>query len=371
MMNSTNLSRAAAAALAMTALGAHAQLTISGALDTSVESVNTGDPDKSKTQLSSGTATGSRIVFAAKGKMDGGLEPFARAELGFNSDTGTQLNAANAFFGRTAIVGLESSKWGQVALGRTGTPLTPMLNQTDFGGIGYYGNNSSISQNIIGRASNGVFYTSPDMGGLTLRGAVAFGSENDAAPKEQGHMMGVGAYYRAGKLNLAGAYQTSKERTAKTSAPASTNMALEDQTEMGFGGRYDFGWVLVNAGWYQIRQVTWAADRDKAIPSNNTQSYWLGAVFPVGQSGKLGVQWGETSGDLTVAGLPDPKATTMAAYYTHSIHKDASVYINYGQVNNNAGSALSLISANYAARLRPDVKGSGPSALAVGIIYTF
>ena len=366
-MNRTSLSRSAVAILAMTALGAHAQLTITGALDTSVESVNTGDPGKSKTQASSGTATGSRVVFGARGNMGGGLAPFGRVELGLNSDTGAQLGGANAFFGRTAIVGLESTKWGQVALGRTGTPLTPMLNQTDFGGIGYYGNNGSISQNIIGRASNGIFYTSPAMGGLTLRGAVTAGLENDVAPKDQGRMVGVGAYYRQGKMNLAAAYQSSKERTG-----TGANLAVDDQTEMGFGGRYDFGWVLVNAGWYKIDQVTPAASRtDKALLSDNTTSYWLGAVFPVGKSGKLGVQMGETKGDLKVAGLPQPKGTTMAAYYTHSINKDASVYINYGQVNNNAGSQLSLSSGNWASRLSPQIKGSDPSALAVGVIYRF
>jgi predicted porin len=86
MMNSTKLSRAALAMLAMTAVGAHAQLTISGALDTSAESVKSGDPGKSKTQLSSGTATGSRIVFEAKGTMGDELTPFGRLELGLISD---------------------------------------------------------------------------------------------------------------------------------------------------------------------------------------------------------------------------------------------------------------------------------------------
>lgn len=370
-MNSTNISRAALAMLAMTALGAHAQFTISGVVDTSAESVTTGDPGKKKTQLSSGTATGSRVVFEGKGKMGGELTPFARLELGLNSDSGQLLNGPNANFGRTAIVGLESSKWGRVALGRTGAPMIPMLNQTDFGGIGYYGNNSGISQNIISRASNGIFYTSQAMDGLTLRAAVTAGEEKDTPPKDQGRMMGLGASYQAGKLNLAGAYQTSKERIAKTIAPASSDMAVDDQIEMGFGGRYDFGWVLVNAGWFKIKQVTWAADRDKAIPSNNTTSSWMGAVFPVGQSGRLGLQIGETKGDLSVAGLPKPKGTTMGAYYNHSINKEASVYINYGQVNNNAGSQLSLSSGNWASRLTPQVKGSDPSALAIGVIYAF
>jgi hypothetical protein len=371
MMNSTKLSRAALAMLAMTAVGAHAQLTISGALDTSAESVKPGDPGKSKTQLSSGTATGSRIVFEAKGKMGDELTPFGRLELGLNSDTGQLLNGPNANFGRTAIVGLESSKWGQVAVGRTGGPMIPFLNQTDFGSIGYYGNNSGISQNIYSRISNGIFYTSPEMGGLRLRAVASAGVENEVAPKNQGNLLGVGAYYSAGKLNLAAAYQASKERISTNT----TNLAVDDQTEVGLGGRYNFGWVTVNAGWYKIHQVMPAASRpataDKAIASDNTSSYWLGAVFPVGKSGNLGLQMGQTKGDLKVAGLPNPKATTMGVYYNHSINKDASVYINYGQVNNNAGSQLSLSSGNWASRLSPQIKGSDPSALAVGVIYRF
>ena len=57
-MNSSSLSRAAAAMLAMTALGAQAQVTISGAIDTSLEFVNTGDPGGKTTQLGTGTARG-------------------------------------------------------------------------------------------------------------------------------------------------------------------------------------------------------------------------------------------------------------------------------------------------------------------------
>lgn len=365
-MNSSSLSRAAAAMLAMTALGAQAQVTISGAIDTSLEFVNTGDPGGKTTQLGTGTVTGSRIVFSAREDMGGGLSAFTRLDMGIRTDSGDMLPGANANFGRTSIVGIESREWGQMALGRTGTPLIPMLNQTDFGGIGYYGNNGSISQNIIGRASNGIYYMSPDMRGLTLRAVVTAGLENATAPQDQGRMMGLGAYYRTGKLNLAAAYQSSKERTG-----TGANLAVDDQTEMGLGGRYDYGWVTVNAGWYKIHQVTPAASRDRAIPSNNTTSYWLGAVFPVGKAGRLGMQMGETKGDLKVSGLPEPKGTTMAAYYSHSLSKRTSLYVNYGRIDNNAGSMLSLIPAAYFARVRPAVKGSDPSAFAAGIVHNF
>jgi predicted porin len=356
----------AAAALLVSTFGAQAQVTISGAMDMSLEAVNTGDPNGKIKQLGTGTVTSSRIAFAGREDLGGGLAAFFRLDMGLRSDTGEMLPGANANFGRTSIVGIESRTWGQLALGRTGTPLIPMLNQTDFGGIGYYGNNGSISQNLIGRASNGLFYTSPAIGGLTIRAAVSAGLENSVAPKDQGRFMALGSYYRAGKLNLAAAYQTSKERTA-----TGTNLTVGNQTEAGFGGRYDFGWVMVNAGWYKIHQVTPVASRDRAIPSDNTTSYWLGAVFSVGKAGKLGLQAGQTKGDFKAPGLPEPKGTTMAAYYNYSLSKRTSLYVNYARVDNNAGSKLSLIPAAYFARLRPAVNGSDPGALAAGIVHLF
>lgn len=359
------LTLAAAAMLALAATGARAQVTISGAMDMSVESINTGDPNGKIRRLGAGTVTSSRIVFSGREDMGGGLGAFFRLDMGIRSDTGDMLPGANANFGRTSIVGIEDRAWGQLALGRTGTPLTPMLNQTDFGGIGYYGNNGSISQNLIGRASNGLFYTSPSMAGLTVRATYALG-EAAAAPKDQGTFKALGLYYASGALSLAGAYQTSRERTA-----TGANLTVDNQTEQGFGGKYNFGWAEVNAGWYKIHQVTPAAARDLAIPSNNTTSYWLGAVFPVTSTSRLGLQVGQTKGDFKAAGLPEPKGTTMAAYYNYSLSKRSSLYINYGRVDNNAGSKLSLIPAAYYARIRPTVNGSDPSALAGGIVHLF
>lgn len=361
-----SLTLVAAAVLSISATGAQAQVTISGAIDMSFEAVDSGDPNGKVKQLGSGTVTSSRIVFSGREDMGSGLAAFFRLDMGIRADSGDMLPGANATFGRTSIVGIEDRNWGQLALGRTGTPLIPMLNQTDFGGIGYYGNNGSISQNLIGRASNGIYYTSPEWGGLTVRAVVSAGLENTAAPQTEGRLKGVGAYYRAGKLNLAAAYQSSKERTS-----TGTNLAVDDQTEAGFGGRYDFGWVMVNAGWYKIHQVTPAAARDRAIPSDNTTSYWLGAVFPVGPKGKLGLQMGQTKGDFKAAGLPEPKGTTWAAYYAHSLSKRSTLYVNYARVDNNAGSKLSLIPAAYYARVRPAVNGSDPTALAIGIVHQF
>lgn len=358
-------SLAVAAMLAVAAVDANAQVTISGAMDVSVEAVNTGDPNGKVRQLSSGTVTSSRIVFSGREDLGGGTAAFFRLDMGIRADTGEMLPGANANWGRTSIVGLDSRQWGQLALGRTASPLTPMLNQTDFGGIGYYGNNGSISQNLIGRASNGLFYTSPTMGGLTVRATYAFG-EAAADPKDQGNFKALGLYYTSGSLSLAGAFQTSRERMA-----TGTNLAVGDQTEQGLGGKYDFGWVAVNAGWYKIHQVTPVASRDRAIPSDNTTSYWLGAVFPIGMPGKLGLQIGQTKGDFKATGLPEPKGITMAAYYNYSLSKRTSLYLNYARVNNNAASKLSLIPAAYYARIRPTVNGSDPSVLAAGLIHLF
>jgi len=353
-----------AALLTMAHQGAQAQLTISGAMDLSVEAINDGTAKRM--QMGSGTVTSSRIVFAGREDLGDGLGAFFRLDMGVRADSGEMLPGQNSTFGRTSIVGLDDRRWGQLALGRTGTPLTPMLNQTDFGRIGYWGNNSSISQNLVARRSNGMFYASPSLGGLTVRAVYAFGEATTPAPKDAGNFGGLGLYYAKGPLSLAGGYQVSRERTA-----TGTDQNVANQTEQGYGGKYDFGWVAVNAGWYKIHQVTPQALRDPAIPSNNTSSYWLGAVFPVGKSGTLGLQAGQTWGDFKAAGLPEPKGTTWAAYYAYSRSKRTSLYANYARVDNNAGSRLSLISAAYYARIIPRVNGADPSALAVGMVHSF
>ena len=224
-------------AIATTSALVQAQsVSISGAVDVSYESVNTGDPvGGRKTLLNSGTVTSSRIVFAGEENLGGGLTALFRLDMGVQVDNGNLLPGANGNFGRTSIVGLNSKQWGQLALGRTVTPLTPMLVQTDFATAGYYGNSGSISQNLIGRTSNGIFYTSPSMNGFIVRAAYGLGLENNAAPMDEGRFKGIGLQYNKAGLTINGAYQTDRQRiaTGTNTTKAAANKAPEAHTMLG------------------------------------------------------------------------------------------------------------------------------------------
>jgi len=94
-------------AIATTSALVQAQsVSISGAVDVSYESVNTGDPvGGRKTLLNSGTVTSSRIVFAGEENLGGGLTALFRLDMGVQADNGNLLPGANGNFGRTSIVG--------------------------------------------------------------------------------------------------------------------------------------------------------------------------------------------------------------------------------------------------------------------------
>ena len=355
-------------AIATTSALVQAQsVSISGAVDVSYESVNTGDPvGGRKTLLNSGTVTSSRIVFAGEENLGGGLTALFRLDMGVQADNGNLLPGANGNFGRTSIVGLNSKQWGQLALGRTVTPLTPMLVQTDFATAGYYGNSGSISQNLIGRTSNGIFYTSPSMNGLIVRAAYGLGLENNAAPMDEGRFKGIGLQYNKAGLTINGAYQTDRQRIA-----TGTNTALDNASESGIGAKYDFGKFAVNAGTYRIHQVSPSASREAAVVSNNTKSSWLGVAIKLTTADTLGLQVGQTDGDLVRSGLPTPSSKTVAAYLRHNLSKRTYVYANYAWVDNNAASRVSLIPAAYSSRIRPTINGSDPSARALGLVHTF
>jgi predicted porin len=354
-------------ALATTSALVQAQsVSISGAMDVSYESVNTGDPGGRKTQLNSGTVTSSRIVFSGEEDLGGGLGAFFRLDMGIQADNGNLLPGANGTFGRTSIAGLSSREWGQLSVGRTVTPLTPMLVQTDFGAVGYYGNSGSISQNLIGRTSNGMFYTSPSMGGFIVRAAYGLGLENGVAPKDEGHFKAIGVQYNNAGLTINGAYQTDRERIA-----TGTNTATDNASESGIGAKYDFGQFAVNGGVYRIHQVAPSASREPAAISNNTKSSWLGVAIKLTAEDTLGFQVGKTDGDLERAGLPKPESKTIATYLRHNLSKRTYLYANYAWVNNNSASKVSLIPAAYSSRIRPNINGSDPSATALGLVHTF
>jgi predicted porin len=128
-------------------------------------------------------AAGSRIGFRGVEDLGGGLKANFQFENRFAPDTGVAggTNAANgSFWGGRSIVGLEGT-FGRVDLGRDYTAAFYSANGADiFGWDGVAANTSATTAgtNAV-RFANGLFYTSPNMGGLTAR--VSFANKEDVA----------------------------------------------------------------------------------------------------------------------------------------------------------------------------------------------
>ncbi|NMM80936.1 hypothetical protein B2J86_08370 [Acidovorax sp. SRB_14] len=108
---------------------AQSQLTLYGIIDTNIEYVNHqpkgGNESASLLRMSNSGLQGPRVGFRGVEDLGGGLKAIFTLEHGFNSDTGTNADAAK-FFNRGAFVGLQSANH-RVTLGRQYTSLFDAL----------------------------------------------------------------------------------------------------------------------------------------------------------------------------------------------------------------------------------------------------
>lgn len=234
-----------AATAAMAALPAHAQsssVTVYGIVDLGMETSRSGNG--SKHRLVSGGAAGSRLGFRGVEDLGGGLSAQFVLEQGINADDGTLAQGGRAF-GRESSVGLTSSSYGSISMGRIPMPYFSALNGVD--AFSWIGNGGMLALNQNGaaprqvlplgtsaRADNAVRYMSPVLGGFQFRALGAF-SEDSAT---LGRLYSLSVRYSKGPLDV-------------TAAWARQNGATDSSgrvTAFTAGGSYDFGPARLFAG---------------------------------------------------------------------------------------------------------------------------
>lgn len=303
-MNARILSRIAAAALTVMALGAQAQtqsnISIYGLLDLSVG--RTQAPGGVATDgVDSGKMTTSYIGFKGTEDLGGGMsavfaiEHFLRADTGaagrFNGDT---------FWARNAYVGLASNAAGTLTLGRNTTSL--FVNTLLFNPFGdSFGFSPSIRHYFTSGTTTGdtawsdsVKYASPRFGGASFTAHFAPG-ENDG-----GRNMGLSGLYFSGPLALSAAWQEVKK-----------GAAVADTSTWQLGGSYDLKVVKLFAQYGQV-------DNDSS--GNKYKITELSAAAPVGTVGKAMLQWGQINPNTGA------KRTTVSIGYDHNLSKRTDVY---------------------------------------------
>ncbi|CAJ0720848.1 Outer membrane porin protein [Ralstonia edaphis] len=204
------------AVLGTISAAAHAQssVTLYGIVDVGIR-YNTHQNAAGNSKIGMGNGgllSGSRWGLMGNEDLGGGNKAFFQLESGFTPGTGsTQQSTPSGtarLFGRTAVVGLSSQTYGEIALGRQYTLVHEMVYTHDIyalsnyvGTVGYQGAGLTGG----GRLDNTVRYTSPSFGGFTVKGAYTFGET--AGDTKHNSSPAVAASYDNGPLSVGAAFQ--------------------------------------------------------------------------------------------------------------------------------------------------------------------
>lgn len=338
---------------------AQATVTIYGVVDASVEvqkaSAGSSGPATSTKNLVSGTFGASRLGFRGSDDLGGGLKAFFQLEHGFNIDDGTVTGAA--FWGRKAVIGLSGS-WGDISLGRDYTPAFWVQFYTDVNTFAMYGNSGTMSAFALTgmlRASNGIYYVSPEINGFRGRFTYTLGDESATTPKDAGRVIGLSGEYRSPTLS-AGVFH--QER--KTVLPANSTSS-ESNVYQGVTGLYNFGPWAVSGG---------LARFDPAGPNTATsgvvKSLWGGVIYRFGTS-DVRVNVGHVTTDL--AAPTKGKSTLIGVNYSYYLSKTTNLYVGAGRVGNNVSAQFGLEGGSRAIPNRG--RDSDTTAMGAGMRTTF
>jgi predicted porin len=265
--------------LALAALGAfagvaHAQssVTLYGIVDVGIN-VNTNANGKHKYDMSSGVLQGSRFGLRGTEDLGGGLKAIFVLENGFNVNNGT-LGQGGLMFGRQAYVGLSSSQFGTVTLGRQYDSVVDYVGPFEVGdqwGGSIAAHPSDLDNfNNSFRTNNTVKYTSADYNGLKFGGTYSFGGQAGNFTGNQIYSLGAG--YNNGPLALGVGYLNARTPANAgglfntPASPTAANAAVTPGVYSGFasantyqvigaGGAYTFGAATVGLTYSNIRFI--------------------------------------------------------------------------------------------------------------------
>jgi predicted porin len=160
----------------------------------------------------SGSKESSRWGLMGTEDLGGGLSAVFDLENGFNASTGA-ITYAGDMFGKAAWVGLSSTKFGTLTIGRQYDSVLDYISQftTSDNWAGGYGSHPGDMDNMNNNWSenNAVKFKSADYSGLTFGGTYAFG--NKAGNFTQNQIITAGAGYQNGPFVMGVAYVNARD----------------------------------------------------------------------------------------------------------------------------------------------------------------
>lgn len=282
---------------------------------------------------------GGRFGMRGTEDLGGGLSANFNLEATANTSDGTDGGAttANQLFNRQSTIGLAGG-FGEVKLGRTFTPVYQVVGASDvFDDTGISTVNMTSAATLAGgnRASNGIFYTTPNtLGGFNVKamfGTIDTGISSGTAAtataaKTQNSGLSVG--YAAGPLAVSAGLGYNETDTA--AAGAAVVNARNDAQAISFS--YDFGPAKLFAG-YVKNKLTADTSLNSYVENSETN---VGVSVPLGAVTLL-AGLGRNSRTTVANGAETATATgtgndwALGAYY--NLSKRTVAYVKTGVFN--------------------------------------
>lgn len=242
-----------------------ADVNVYGRIDTGFMYTINHNQTSDSFEMTSGKSSGSRWGLKGSEQLNEDWQVRFVLESGFDSDAGSfTTTSGDRLFGRQATLSVYNKSFGELALGRSGKPLsgsdqfTRISRFTPFGVT--YGDAGLLFYGKGGRVDNGIFYKSPTFAGFTVVLAGSLNTRKDEAADwaDNERFLGGSVDYKLGNWGvMVGAEQTVIKR-----AEEAENQD-ENPTTLFLGTSYDFGFMKLMAAY----QRGWHLDRVGSLSS--------------------------------------------------------------------------------------------------------
>ena len=353
-MNKKLLAVAVASALAVPAT-ASAQVAISGIFKVGISNISMGGtvtPGRANDSQMRVDDNSSRILFNVTEDLGGGLAAIGQLDLRFAPDQASAAPTSNPIGSGNTYVGLRSTSWGTVSLGRwdlhygnqpddlaskAGALMGSSVSLMDYQLSGT-GSAATVAVANATRTANVIKLDSPNWGGFQLTAAystspLAASSEGDmgVAPGAKGDGMNFKGVFTGSNWQIgASIWEAEAEAVNTAAATTATNFVNPrlEQSSQAFWGYIRFGGFKIGA----------AANMAELTNGGVVVSDRMNMTLPVSY----------TSGPhnfyahYTMAGEDDAaqfaglatKATMMSFAYVYDLSKRTSVGITYSMIDN-------------------------------------
>lgn len=313
--------------------------------------------------MTDGVLNGSRWGIRGNEKISDDLSALVVLEGGFNSVTG-KIGQGGRLFGRQATVGLDSKANGRLMLGRQNTHMITWMNKHNPFANGNFTSGKRMDAAFSDRMDHGIRYDKR-FGSVSVGGYYSLGWNNDVvewSDEKVGRMLGLGARYKEGPLDLAALYHSKHGNTTASSGNKEDRflVALTYSLERMdlFAGYRLLDQELDTAGSEVTSHLAWGG---VTLMLNEAKSQRINlAVFAMD-----GVACGLTANTCNEAAQEDQGAVMFAAGYEYDLSRRTTLYGNVAHVSNDQGAAISILGGNNVQA------GENQSGVVVGIRHSF